>query len=186
MPNTARARTATSPGVGRTKTSITARRTTVTSVRAVTSRPMPATRPNTVRCAVTSRSVCPRTITAATLPHRTTSVRTAPSFSGRASRSAARSHSSTSTATRRRHTGVRSPVRTPVTAAGSSWAIPRSSGTASRRRLRRKRRARRSSSVPEASPAGRRRRVVRSLRWHQRCRCLRRLPGPRRRGQPAC
>ena len=32
---------------------------------------MPATRPNTVRCAVTSRSVSARTSTAATSPHRT-------------------------------------------------------------------------------------------------------------------
>ena len=51
--------------------------------------------------------------------HRTTSARTAPSSSGRASRSVVRNRSSTSTATRRRHTGVRSPVRTPVTADGS-------------------------------------------------------------------
>ena len=47
------------------------------------------------------------------------SVRTAPSSSGRASRSAVRSRSSTSTAARRRLTGVRSPALTPVTAAGS-------------------------------------------------------------------
>ena len=47
------------------------------------------------------------------------SVRTAPSFSGRVSRSAVRSRSSTSTATRRRHIGVLSRVPTRVTAAGS-------------------------------------------------------------------
>ena len=47
------------------------------------------------------------------------SVRTAPSSSGRASRSVVRSRSSTSTATRRLHTGVPSRVPTRVTAAGS-------------------------------------------------------------------
>ena len=47
------------------------------------------------------------------------SARTAPSSSGRVSRSAVRSRSSTSKATRRRHTGARSPVRTRVTVAGS-------------------------------------------------------------------
>ena len=60
-----------------------------------------------------------RTSTAATSPHRTRSVRTAPSSSGRASRSVVRSRSSTSTATRRLHTGVPSRVPTRVTAAGS-------------------------------------------------------------------
>ena len=90
-----------------------------TSAPAVTSRLMPATRPNTARCAVTSRSVSARTSTAATSTPRTHSVRTAPSSSGRVSRLAVRSRSLTSTATRRLHTGVPSRVPTRVTAAGS-------------------------------------------------------------------
>ena len=106
-------------GFGRVPTSTTARPTTATSALAVTSLPMPATRPNTARCAVTSPLACPKTSTAATSRHRTTSVQTAPSFSGRASRSVARSRSSTSTATRRRLTGVHSRAPTPVTVAGS-------------------------------------------------------------------
>ena len=48
-----------------------------------------------------------------------TSARTAPSSSGRASRSVVRSRSSTSTATRRRLTGVPSRALTPATVAGS-------------------------------------------------------------------
>ena len=60
-----------------------------------------------------------RTSTAATSTPRTNLARTAPSSSGRASRSAVRSRSSTSTATRRLHTGVPSRVPTRVTAAGS-------------------------------------------------------------------
>jgi len=51
--------------------------------------------------------------------HRRRSARTAPSSSGRASRSVVRSRSSTSTATRRRHTGAPSRAPTPVTVAGS-------------------------------------------------------------------
>ena len=47
------------------------------------------------------------------------SVQTAPSSSGRASRSVGRSRSSTSTATRRRLTGVHSRAPTPATVAGS-------------------------------------------------------------------
>ncbi len=87
--------------------------TTARGVLAVTSRPMRATRLNTARCAAIWPSVSAPTTLVSTR-RRTRSARIAPSFSGRASRSAWRSRFMTSTACRRRRTGVRSRRPTPA------------------------------------------------------------------------
>ena len=87
----------------------TARRATARSVRAATSQLMPAIRLNTARCAATSRWVS-APATSVSTRRRTSSARTAPSSSGRASRSVWRSRSMTSTAHRRRHTGASYPA----------------------------------------------------------------------------
>ncbi len=85
----------------------------------VTSRRIPATRPSTARCAATSRSAV-STTTRRQHARRTRSARTAPSSSGRASRSVVAQSFLTSTACRRPHTGV--PSRLPTPAIGG-WFV---------------------------------------------------------------
>ncbi len=78
-----------------------------------------------------SLSVC-RPATSVPTVRRTRSVQTAPSFSGRASRSVWRSRSMTSTACRRLLTGVRSRPPTPAIRVGWFSVTPLSSATVSR------------------------------------------------------
>ena len=112
-------------------TSTTARPTTARGVRAATSRPMRATRPNTARCVAISPSAS--AAATSTVPA-TRSMPTAPSSSGPASPSVRRSRSTTSTACLRRRTGARSRRLTPVIRAGKCSAIRLSSAMASRQR----------------------------------------------------
>ena len=117
----------------RTRTWTTVPPTTRGGASAVTSRLMPATRPNTVRCAATSRLVSAPTIWV--LVNSRHSTRTAPSSSGPASPSVAQRRSLTSMLARRCLTSgsIRSPIL--VTAARTSSPIRHNSATASRPRL---------------------------------------------------